>query len=440
MHGCAGVDAEATHQELVRLPAAELGDVFRRHELFRNSRPGGRRAVLTATDMSGLDLTGWDLSHADFTSASFYGANLAGCRFDCATLFACDFRQANLENASLIRADLRGCHFAGAILIGANLFSADLREGVHVSRDRKGEFHTLKPEDHNSATAISGADFRGANLTNASLSGAIAIKTDFSDATMRGCKLIRARLQGANFSGCDLAGADFGQADTRGACFRGAVLAGASFTYTDVAGADMGDALSDAPSGRLISELGLSLEELLRRHLAFIGSSGAEGASLDLSGFDLRGNPSLAGACLTMVTARRAVFYGLDLSRAAMQAAKCEKADFRDCCLDEADLRGIDLVGAKLNNASLRNANLRSLKLGVGREIHADLSGARLRHANLAGARLSGALLAGADLSCADLTGVDLTDVVLDGTRLFSCKLTPEQLAVAKAGGAVLGR
>jgi uncharacterized protein YjbI with pentapeptide repeats len=201
----------------------------------------------------------------------------------------------------------------------------------------------------------------------------------------------------------------------------------------------MRDTLSDAPVGRLISELGVGLEELLRRHLAFIGSSGAEGAPLDLSGFDLRGSLPLAGACLTMVTARQAVFYGLDLSRAALQAAKCAGADFRDCRLDEADLRGIELKGARLNNASLRNANLRSLKLGEGREIHADLSGARLRHANLAGARLHGALLAGADLSCADLAGVDLANVVLDGARLFSCNLSPSQRGAAIAGGAVLG-
>ena len=182
------------------------------------------------------------------------------------------------------------------------------------------------------------------------------------------------------------------------------------------------------------------LEELLHRHLAFIGSNGAEGARLDLSGFDLRGSPSLAGGCLTMVTARKAVFYGLDLSRVALQAAKCAGSDFRDCRLDEADLRGIDLTGARLNGASLRNANLRSLKLGEGRAIHADLSGARLRHANLAGARLRGALLMGADLSSADLTGVDLTDVVLDGARLFGCKLSPAQRAAALASHAVLER
>ena len=221
------MDADPTHREQIQLPEGQLGEILRRHDLFRNSRPGGRRAVLTGVDLSGLDLAGQDLSHADFTSASFYGANLAGCRFDCATLFACDFRQANLENASLVRADLRGCHFAGAILVGANLFSADLREGLHVSRDRKGEFHTLVPEEHN-ATAISGADFSGANLTNASLSGAIAIQTDFSNATMRGCKLSAPGSRAPTFPVATWRDADFGQADTRGACFRGAVLAGAT--------------------------------------------------------------------------------------------------------------------------------------------------------------------------------------------------------------------
>jgi uncharacterized protein YjbI with pentapeptide repeats len=215
------------------------------------------------------------------------------------------------------------------------------------------------------------------------------------------------------------------------------VLAGATFTYTNTAGADMRDTLSDAPGGRLVAELGVGLEELLRRHLAFIGSNGAEGAPLDLSGFDVRGNGSLAGACLTMATARKAVFYGVDLSGVALQAARCKEADFRDCRMDDADLRGIELNGARLNGASLRNVDLRSLILDEGREIHADLSGARLRHADLAGAKLSGVLLAGADLSSSDLTGVDLSRVALDGVRMFACKMSPAQRSLALAGGAI---
>jgi hypothetical protein len=212
-----------------------------------------------------------------------------------ATAFCCDFRQANLENSSFTRADLRGSRFAGAVLVGANMFEADLREGGQVSRDRKGEFH---------AHGGSAVDFKGANLTNATLGRVMAVRTDFSDATMRGTKLVRAHLQGANFTNCDLEAADFGQADMREACFRGAVLSHANFEFADIAGADMQDTLSDKPHGRPIDELLVSLEELHRQHEQFLGSHGAEGALLDVSGFDLRGSGSWAGVCLTMAMAR----------------------------------------------------------------------------------------------------------------------------------------
>ena len=93
----------------------------------------------------------------------------------------------------------------------------------------------------------------------------------------------------------------------------------------------------------------------------FIESCGASGAALDLSGFDLRNVGALAGACLTMLTARHAVFYGLDLSGPGLQAARCAEADFRDCRFDGADMRGIVLSGALLNGASMQGAKLRAL-------------------------------------------------------------------------------
>jgi len=370
--------------------------------MFRESRSGGRRAVLNECDLSGLTLTGLDFSHADFSGSSFHGTNLRDCRFECATVFGCDFRQA------------------------------DLREGVHVQRGRSGEFHVLHPEDK--PTAVSGADFSGANLTNASLSGVIAIKTDFSDAIMRGCKLVRAHVRGANFSNCDLEGADFSQADTRDACFRGAVTAGANFAYANLAGADLFDVLSDAPKGRPIAESDVELKELLRLHLRFIGTGGSDGQSLDLSGFDLRNSGSMAGACLTMLMAKQTVFYGLDLSRVAIQAAKCADADFRNCKLDEADMRGIQLAGAKLNNATMRKVKLGPLRLDQDRQISTDLSGVSMRHADLVGADMRGVLLVGADLSFADLNGANLTGADLTNAGLNSCTVTQDQLNTTRNG------
>jgi uncharacterized protein YjbI with pentapeptide repeats len=237
----------------------------------------------------------------------------------------------------------------------------------------------LLPEEQ--PGVVSTAGFVGANLTNASLTGAIAIQTDFSEASMRGCKLVRAHVRGANFSGTNLQGADFAQADTRGACFRGAVITGANFEYADTAGADMQGVLSDKPNGRMLDELDVGLGELLRLHRAFVDSGGAAGHVLDLSGFDLRNAGPLAGACLTMMTARRAVFFGLDLSGVALQAARCGEADFRDCTFNGADMRGIVLTGATLNGASLQGVKLRPLIFDGGRQMQSDLSSASLRQA-----------------------------------------------------------
>lgn len=413
-------------KQLVRLTQAQLDEAVQRHALYRDSRSGGRRAVLVGYDMSGLKLTGGDMSHADCTGSSFYGADLSGARFDCATLFACDFRQANLENVSMVHADVRGCFFAGAAMAGANLFEADLRPGSQITLDESGDFHVVRPPDKAGAVAIVG--FNGANLTNASLAGVVAVQTDFSEAVMRGCKLVRAHIRGANFSGTNLEGADFAQADTRDACFRGAVIAGANFDYANLAGADLQDVLSDKPSGRLLSELNASIEQLLRRHRQFIESSGAAGSPLDLSGFDLRGAGAFTAACLTMLKASGAVFYGLDLSHCELQAALCAKADFRGCRLDGADMRGINLSSATLNGASLRSVRLSPLLISGERRMQADLSGANLRHADLRDADMRGTRLAGADMSFADLTGANLAQAELGGARLSGCKVSHEQL------------
>jgi uncharacterized protein YjbI with pentapeptide repeats len=425
-----------SHKKLVAVSRAQLAEVIHRHAWFLESRPRGQRALLIDCDLSGISLAGLDLSQADLTGSSFQGASLVGCRFDMATAFCCDFRQANLENANLTRADLRGSRFSGAVLVGANLFEADLREGGQISRDSKGEFHLQ--DGTNRLSSGLGADFRGANLTNAILQQVLAVKTDFSGATMRGTRMVRAHLQGANFTDCDLEAADFSQADTRDACFRGAVLSKANFNYANTAGADMQDILSDKPQGRLLGELAVSVDELRRGHLRFIASHGATGALLDVSGFDLRGSGSWAGACLTMAKAVGTVFQRLDLSRAALQAAKCQRADFRNCRLDEADMRGVCLEGARLNNASMRKVDLRALQMDAGGQIGADLSNARLCHVDLSGASLRGARFTGAELSFADLTEVDLTGVDLAGARLGGCKLSPAQSAMATSLGAIV--
>jgi uncharacterized protein YjbI with pentapeptide repeats len=413
---------------LTRPAADELAEALRRHAWFRSRRPSGRRAVLTDMDLSGLTLVGLDLSYANLTGSSFRGSDLSFCRFDGATVFGCDFRQANLRKASFVHTDLRGCNFGGATLTDADLSQADLREGGQIVRDRDGAFRVPDP-------SITGRTvFHGANLTNASLSGVFAAKTDFSDAVLSGCRLNQGHLRGANFSGCDLERVDFSQADMRDVCLRGATLIDANFTKAAMAGADMADTITDPPRGRPVEKLA----DLLEWHLQFLDTKGASGRFLNLDGFDLRGAQTLAGARLSLMQAHNAIFSGLDLTGAELQAARCKGGDFRKCRFDEADLRGICLAGAKLDGASLRKADLRPVRIASGPPIVTDLSYVRLRHANLCAAVLDGCDFTGADFSFSDLTGASIGEACLAGARMVGCRMSDEQRLSAEGSGAVV--
>jgi uncharacterized protein YjbI with pentapeptide repeats len=206
-----------------------------------------------------------------------------------------------------------------------------------------------------------------ANLSQAKLSGSVAAHTDFTDAVMRRCKLVRADLQHAVMTGADLQGADFSGANLQGASLRNAILTGAIFFDTTTDGADMAGVLTEKPAGRLMSELTPDVPGLLQRHERWVNTNGAEGQPIDLSGFDLRDLRSLAGQCLSTLRARGAIFCGLFLDGVALQAAQLEGADLRSCQLTRADLRGVNLSEARLTNADLRDSNLGPLLLPGGR-------------------------------------------------------------------------
>jgi hypothetical protein len=103
--------------------------------------------------------------------------------------------------ANLSGADLRGAYLSDAYLRGANLSGADL----------------------------SGAYLRGANLSGADLSGAYLSDADLSSANLRG-----AYLRGANLSGADLRGAYLSGADLSGANLSGAKTAELAIARTRI--------------------------------------------------------------------------------------------------------------------------------------------------------------------------------------------------------------
>jgi uncharacterized protein YjbI with pentapeptide repeats len=391
----------------------ELDRALRLHEAYRLSKPGGQRALFAYRDLSGRDLSKRDLGGADFSGAFLVGANLEGVNLTGAVLFAANLSKANLRNAKLIRADLRGAMLRGADLTGADLYDADLRDGMIAMWQRTGE---LQPVD----VATRSTEMLLPEDVSEMRRPAPSTHTDFSDALLRNTRLVRADLRQATLAGADLGGADLSGADLRGADLNGAVLTDAVMENTHFIGANLNGTLNDKPAGLLLSDLEAPLSELLARHERWVESKGHDGAQLDLSGFDLRTAPPLAGGELAALKASDSVFYGLNLAGIGLQAAQLDRADLRSCNLRGADLRGISLKGARLTNANLRDCRLGPLVVGEDHTMVSRLDRAILRNTDLRGADLSRAVLRGADLSNANLVGAVLDRTELERTQLAS--------------------
>ncbi|MES2834682.1 MAG: pentapeptide repeat-containing protein, partial [Pseudomonadota bacterium] len=307
-----------------RLSQEELDAICIRHDRLWQARPGGARAVFAWMDLSGLSLRGRNLADADFAAANMIGCDLTGARLDNATFFGADLQDAILVEASLKRADLRGACLRGADLTGADLFEADLREGTIASADAKLGFRVVEAQGR-SDTQAQGACLVGANLQRSKLTGVVAVQADFTDAIMKDCKLVRANLKQASFRGADLAGADLSGADLSGADLRDAVLVGCKTLQWRNDGANMDGALTDdRPLGAAVSRMPAA--EMIHDHAVWCETGGVEGAPSVFDGVDLRALRSIKGFNLTALSARGAVFYGLDMEGVKLQGAHLEKA------------------------------------------------------------------------------------------------------------------
>jgi uncharacterized protein YjbI with pentapeptide repeats len=210
-------------------------------------------------------------------------------------------------------------------------------------------------------------------------------------------------------------------ADLTGADLRDAVLVGVTAVMWRTDGANLEGALTDSrSSGAPVSKLPAA--DMLHEHAVWCETGGIEGQPSVFDDVDLRALGSITGLNLTALSAKRAVFYGLNMEGVQLQGAHLEGADLRSTNLRRADLRGARLAGARLNGADLREAQLGPLMLGRERLLPADLTGAVLRGADLSGADIKRAVLVRADLTRAILHGVqtrhaDFADAILTGVR-----------------------
>jgi uncharacterized protein YjbI with pentapeptide repeats len=152
-------------------------------------QPDFVQAVLNKANLDGAQLTGADLTEADLTKAHLSGADL----------FLANLTEANLAEANLFGADLTGANLTKANLTGASLMLANLTE----------------------------ADLTGANLERVDLTMA-----NLTEAKLERAKLVGADLEGAKLGGAGLAGADLKLANLTKADLTGADLAGADISYS----------------------------------------------------------------------------------------------------------------------------------------------------------------------------------------------------------------
>ena len=155
---------------------------------------------------------------------------------------------------------------------------------------------------------------------------------------------------------------------------------------------------------------------------------------------DLRSLKTLKMEVLTAIQAIGAKFFGMNLYKIQLQSAVLDESDFRNCDMEEADLRGSSFKKANFGHAKLKGVNGSALMFGAGdatrRFSPCNFEGAKLRYTDLSGAQLKNAVFKDADLCYADLSGADLrdadfTDAKMTGTILEGAETEGAKIPVS---------
>lgn len=414
--------------ELPLLSQGRLNDIIDKHARFLQGESGGARAVLQYYNLSGLNFRSQNLAQADFTGSSLSGCDLSNGVFTSANFFACDLRNTNFFRADLSRCDLRGAYMAGANLERANLFDADMREGKIMKRDAEGILVDRKRSAGVGAKTI----LKGAKLSGTNMDKIQASSADFSDADLSGVSMVQADLHDANFEGANLTDTNMAETNLTNVKMHGSIISGMVTFHAEKQGLDLSGAISERDMGRKLENLVKSLPEMLDEHTLWVSTAGKRGKQLNLSGYDLRDVFDLKSYPLTAVKATEANFMRQNLKRAELQSGIFDRTNFRDCLLNEADMRGSNFKYAQFARADLSGAKLCPLVFqnndGPERLMRVDMSGASLIYAGLSDCDLRDVIFMGADLSGAiirdsDLRRADFTGAILNGTVFENVKL-----------------
>jgi len=203
----------------------------------------GERPDLSHRDLSDLNLADLDFNGADLTGTNLFGADLT----------ASNLESANLSRAILDRATLVRARFAHATLQDASIRRPSVFSDMRFDARDLPVFQNANLTGVRFTARLDGADFRGADLSNASfalwqerdLGGAPTSgldRCDFTAARMCGVNMRGLSLRQSSFQNADLRDADLRNTDLTGANLKGAVLKGAKLD-----GANLKDVVGSTP-------------------------------------------------------------------------------------------------------------------------------------------------------------------------------------------------
>ena len=286
----------------------ELAEIHRRHVMFLTGKPGGARAVIKDKDFSELNFNGARFEQADFTGCVFRKSNMKKANFKSATLFGCDFSHCDMQGSDFSKADLRGADIQFSNLSHADFSKADLREGASVVKRK------MKKSGEEFSNAKAGhVTFTGSTLFNVNMRGITAIHADFSDAIMEKVNLEDADLRDCSMKGTNLKSANLNNADIRNANFFAANLTDTRLDNSEKGGAEFKRTLLDDEQHEVFDEIELSLDELVAKHVQWVGSAGKHGEQMNLSHYDMRKLGSLAEKKLTAIMSEDTIFADMNL-------------------------------------------------------------------------------------------------------------------------------
>ena len=372
---------------------------------------------LTDADLAGADLTGAIFTENSFTNTNLTGANLAG-----ANLTDIVFYRAMLTDADLTGATIAGAGFVSSLQPYGSITRAQFEStSSYVTGELSGvklPISDLSGWDFSGKnlseasfeyTTLTGADFSGANLTNSNFSDAIITGANFNSAigfTRKQLEEADVNMVGIDLRGTDLRGCTFGSmnltnADLMGANLSDSILNQANLTGANLAGATIAGAnLSDMNSCGLTREQFVSIGSFTTGELSGINLS-----NNDLSGLNF------AGKNLTY-----AWFANSDISGANFNSAigfTCKQLEATRNYMTHS-LVGISLGGLDLSGCNLIGKNLADVNFS-----ETDLTDAILIDAMLANTDFSGATIAGAYFSRTTFRG--FTQSQFESTASYAC-------------------